>query len=151
MVKIEYFKQRAGAYIVDFFVVSAFMWIISYVLYLFANHYNVFAIYHYFIFVLPIVQLIYFTVLEKVNHATLGKRLFAIEVQSTNQDLSYAQTFVRSISKIYWVIIILDILVGIIVKKDDRFLDYISRTVIVKEEFEDNSQDDAEDKEELIN
>ena len=92
-----------------------------------------------------------FRSLEKVNHATLGKRLFAIEVQSTNQDLSYAQTFVRSISKIYWVIIILDILVGIIVKKDDRFLDYISRTVIVKKEFEDNSQDDAEDKEELIN
>lgn len=89
--------------------------------------------------------------LEKVNHATLGKSLFDIEVQSTNQDLSYAQTFVRSISKIYWVIIILDILVGIIVKKDDRFLDYISRTVIVKKEFEDNSQDDVEDKEELIN
>ena len=56
MVKIEFFKKRAYAYIVDFFVVSALMWIISYVLYLFANFYNVFAIYHYFIFVLPVIK-----------------------------------------------------------------------------------------------
>ena len=138
MVKIEFFKKRAYAYIVDFFVVSALMWIISYVLYLFANFYNVFAIYHYFIFVLPVIQLIYFTVLEKTMHATIGKRLFYIEIESLRGNLSYSQTFIRSISKIFWVIIILDILLGIITKKDDRFLDYISRTHIVNEDHPDN-------------
>lgn len=138
MVGIELFKKRTYAYIIDFFVVSAFMWIISYVLYLFANFYNVFEIYHYFIFVLPIIQLIYFTVLEKKNHATIGKRLVYIEVESLHGDLSYSQTFIRSISKVFWVIIILDIIIGLIVKKNDRYLDYMSRTHVVEEDNPDN-------------
>ncbi len=132
---MEYFKKRFYAYIVDFFVVTAFMWLISYALYLFANYYNIFEIYHYFIFVLPVVQIFYFTILEKHINATVGKRMFYIEVDTPNRNgLMYKQTFVRSISKLYWIPIILDLLVGLIAKKDDRFLSYITRTYIRMEE-----------------
>ena len=128
---MDYFKRRVFAYIVDFFVVSAFMWIISYVLYLFVNFYNIFAIYHYFIFVLPVIQILYFTILEKQMNATIGKRMFYIEVDTPNRSgLSYSQTFVRNISKIYWVPVILDLILGLIAKKDDRLLSYITRTYI---------------------
>ena len=127
---IENFGRRAAAYILDFFVVSAFMWIISYILFLFVNFVNIFEIYHYFIFVLPIIQILYFTILEKVNNATVGKRLMYIEVDSVYGDLNYKQTFIRNISKIFWFIIIIDLLIGVIAKKNDRFLSYISRTYV---------------------
>ena len=127
---IENFGRRAAAYILDFFVVSAFMWIISYILFLFVNFVNIFEIYHYFIFVLPIIQILYFTILEKVNKATVGKRLMYIEVDSVYGDLNYKQTFIRNISKIFWFIIIIDLLIGVIAKKNDRFLSYISRTYV---------------------
>ena len=100
---IEFFKRRALAYVVDFFVVTAFMWIISYVLFLFANYYYIFDIYHYFVFVLPIVQILYFTILEKNMSATIGKRMFYLEVDTPNPRLNYKQTFVRNISKLFWV------------------------------------------------
>ena len=139
------FIRRVIAYILDFFVVSAFMWIFSYFAYFFINYLNMFQIYHYFIFILPILILVYFTVLEKNLGATVGKRLMFIEVKSTvakrsrngrNYNLSYGQAFIRSLSKIYWFPIVIDVILGKIAGKT-RLLEGFSRTTVV-EEKEDN-------------
>lgn len=145
MDNMNLFVKRAIAYILDFFVVSAFMWIFSYFAYFFINHLKMFQILHYFIFILPILNIIYFTFLEKNIGTTVGKRLMFIEVKSTiakrsrngrNYNLSYGQAFIRSLCKIYWFPIIIDVILGKIVGKT-RFLEGFSKTIVV-EEREDN-------------
>ena len=135
------FLKRAIAYILDFFVVSAFMWIISYFAYFFVNYFNMFSIYHYFVFILPILIILYFTILEKSIGATVGKRLMFIEVKSTvprrgklgrDYSISFSQALIRSLSKIYWFPIIFDVILGKITGKT-RLLDGITRTTVVEE------------------
>ena len=136
------FGKRAVAYILDFFVVSAFMWIFSYFAYFFINYFNMFQIYHYFVFILPILILVYFTVLEKNLGATVGKRLMFLEVKSTvprrcklgrDFSISYRQALIRSLSKIYCFPIIFDVILGKITGKT-RLLDGITRTTVVEED-----------------
>ena len=138
------FLKRTIAYILDFFVVSAFMWIISYFAYFFINYFNMFQIYHYFVFILPVIILLYFTILEKNLGATIGKRLMFIEVKSTmpkrgrlgrDYSLTYSQALIRSLSKIYWFPIIIDVILGKITGKT-RLLDGITRTTVVEEDTE---------------
>ncbi|WP_297980172.1 RDD family protein [uncultured Methanobrevibacter sp.] len=139
------FMKRVIAYVLDFFVVSAFMWILSYLAYFIINPLNMYSIYHYFVFILPILILVYFTVLEKNIGATVGKRLMFIEVKSSfakrgrqgrHYTLSYGQALIRSLSKIYWFPIIIDVILGKFTGKT-RLLDGFSRTVVVEEEDDD--------------
>ena len=138
---MDLFGKRVVAYILDFFVVSAFMWIISYFAYFLINYFNIFQIYHYFVFVLPILILLYFTILEKSIGATIGKRLMFIEVKSAvprrgrlgrEYSLTYSQALIRSLSKIYWFPIIFDVILGRITGKT-RLLDGITRTTVIEE------------------
>ena len=141
---MDLFLKRTIAYILDFFVVSAFMWIISYFAYFFINYFNMFQIYHYFVFILPVIILLYFTILEKNLGATVGKRLMFIEVKSTvpkrgrlgrDYSITYTQALIRSLSKIYWFPIIIDVILGKITGKT-RLLDGITRTTVVEEDTE---------------
>ena len=141
---MDLFLKRTIAYILDFFVVSAFMWIISYFAYFFINYFNMFQIYHYFVFILPVIILLYFTILEKNLGATIGKRLMFIEVKATvprrgrlgrDYSLTYSQALIRSLSKIYWFPIIIDVILGKITGKT-RLLDGITRTTVVEEDTE---------------
>ena len=136
------FLKRTIAYILDFFVVSAFMWIFSYLAYFFINYFNMFQIYHYFVFILPVLIILYFTILEKNIGATVGKRLMFIEVKSTvprrgrlgrDYSITYSQALIRSLSKIYWFPIIVDVILGQITGKT-RLLDGITRTTVVEED-----------------
>ncbi len=138
---MDLFGKRVVAYILDFFVVSAFMWIVSYFAYFFINYFNIFQIYHYFVFILPILILLYFTILEKNIGATVGKRLMFIEVKSAvprrgrlgrDYSITYSQALIRSLSKIYWFPIIIDVILGRITGKT-RLLDGITRTTVVEE------------------
>ena len=138
---MDLFGKRVVAYILDFFVVSAFMWIVSYFAYFFINYFNIFQIYHYFVFILPILILLYFTILEKNIGATVGKRLMFIEVKSAvprrgrlgrDYSITYSQALIRSLSKIYWFPIIIDVILGRITGKA-RLLDGITRTTVVEE------------------
>ena len=138
------FLKRTIAYILDFFVVSAFMWIVSYFAYFFINYFNMFQIYHYFVFILPILIIVYFTILEKNLGATVGKRLMFLEVKSTTPrrgklgrdfSITYGQALIRSLSKIYWFPIIFDVILGKLTGKT-RLLDGITRTTVVEEDTE---------------
>ncbi|MCQ2964128.1 MAG: RDD family protein [archaeon] len=133
------FKKRAYAYIIDFFVVSAFMWILAYIAYFAINYFNMFGVYQYAIFILPFIIILYFTIMEGSIGATVGKRLMFIQVVSPLRGyryrygkISYTQAFIRSLSKIFWLPIILDILLGKL-SGNVRILDKLSRTIVVEE------------------
>ena len=127
------FSRRVVAYIIDFFVVSAFMWIVSYLLFFLVNPYNSYMVYQYFPYVTPILILVYFILCEKFNGATVGKSLMYLQVRSKNGALiSWPQAIVRNLTKIYWIPIIFDWAIGKILKTD-RILNNITKTIVVDE------------------
>lgn len=128
------FTRRIIAYIADFFVVSAFMWIVSFVLYLVMNPYSMNSIYYYFPFVVPILIMVYFIICEKYKGATVGKALLYLQVRSNNGEyISWTQAIVRNLTKIYWVPIIFDWAIGKILGKKDRILNSITKTRVFDE------------------
>ncbi|WP_296888252.1 RDD family protein [uncultured Methanobrevibacter sp.] len=128
------FTRRVIAYIIDFFVVSAFMWIVSYLLSLFVNPYSMYTIFYYFQFVVPILIMLYFTVLEKTKGSSVGKSLMYLRVLSRNgYRISWIQAFIRNLTKIFWFPIIFDWAIGKILKRNDRILGYFTKTVVVNE------------------
>ena len=127
------FSRRVVAYVIDFFVVSAFMWIVSYLLFFLVNPYNSYRVYQYFPYVTPVLILVYFILCEKFNGATVGKSLMYLQVRSKNGAMiSWPQAIVRNLTKIYWIPIIFDWAIGKILKTD-RILNNITKTVVVDE------------------
>ncbi|WP_458455119.1 RDD family protein [Methanobrevibacter sp.] len=129
------FTRRIIAYILDFFVVSAFMWIVSYLLFLVFGSNNVHDVYQYVPYAVPVLILVYFILSEKFAGASVGKALMYLKVKSKNgRDISWPQAIVRNLTKIYWVPIIFDWLIGKILKTD-RLLNNITRTVVVDDGY----------------
>ena len=128
------FTKRIAAYLADFFVVSAFMWIVSFVLHLLANPYSMNSLYSYFPYVVPVLIMVYFVVCEKYKGATVGKALLYLQVRSNNGEyVSWQQAIVRNLTKIYWFPIIFDWAIGKILGKNDRILNSITKTRVFDE------------------
>ncbi|WP_294006160.1 RDD family protein [uncultured Methanobrevibacter sp.] len=128
---VSIFSRRVIAYIIDFFVVSAFMWIVSYLISLVMGSNN--PVYHYFIYVVPILIMIYFVLCEKIEGATVGKALLYLQVRSQNGAyMSWAQAIVRNLTKIYWIPIIFDWGIGKLMKTD-RLFNSITKTAVFDE------------------
>ena len=128
------FSRRVVAYILDFFFVSSFMWIISYLCYFLMNPYETYSVYQFFPIILPIIILLYFILLEKTKGATVGKALMYLEVRSRNgARINWAQAIVRNLSKVYWVPIIFDWAIGKLLKSNNRILGDITKTVVIDE------------------
>jgi len=66
----------------------------------------------YFIFIL------YNMVMESTYGASFGKRIFHLKVVSrAGSSPNLAEAFVRNVSKIYWLLLLLDVIVGLAVTK----------------------------------
>lgn len=129
------FTRRVIAYILDFFVVSAFMWIITYFLSLLVQPADSHQVYQVLPFVAAVLILVYFAVCEKLFGATVGKSLMYLGVKSENgADISWLQAIVRNVTKILWFPIIFDWLIGKFMN-NDRLFNVITRTVVFNDDF----------------
>lgn len=127
------FTKRILAYIADFFVLSSLMWILTYLLSFLVGTNN--PVFNYMVYVVPVLIFAYFVLCEKYEGATVGKALLYLRVTSKNGlAISWSQAIVRNISKIYWIPIVFDWAIGKVMKKD-RFLNNISKTVVVDERY----------------
>lgn len=125
------FTRRIVAYILDFFVVSAVMWILSYIISLLINPIDTHSVYQYFSYIVPVLIFVYFVVTEKLYGASVGKALMYLQVRSKNGAMiSWPQSIVRNLTKIYWFPIIFDWLIGKFLRTD-RLFNNITRTVVV--------------------
>ncbi|WP_405305304.1 RDD family protein [Methanobrevibacter sp.] len=130
---VSVFTRRIIAYVLDFFVVSSFMWIVSYLCFLVINPVDVYYVYQIFPVLVPILIMAYFVACEKIKGATVGKSLMYLQVRSRNGAyINWAQAIVRNLSKIFWIPIIFDWGIGKFLDKD-RILAYITKTVVVDE------------------
>lgn len=127
------FTRRVIAYVIDFFVVSAFLWIFAYLISLFAGQ-NLNPFYHAFTFLAPILILVYFSFLEKTKGATVGKSLMYLHVISRNgYPISWIQAIIRNLTKVFWLPIIFDWAIGKLLTRKDRLLGIFTKTVVVNE------------------
>ena len=125
------FSRRIIAYLIDFFVVSAAMWIISYLLSLIISPLDISAVYAYFPLIVPVLGFVYFVFLEKTKGATVGKALMYLEVRSRNGlSINWAQSIVRNLTKIYWFPIIFDWFIGRVMNTDRLFSNF-TKTVVI--------------------
>ncbi len=130
---VTVFTRRVIAYVLDFFVVSSFMWILSYLFFLVVNPVDVYYVYQIFPVIVPILIIVYFVACEKIKGATVGKALMYLQVRSRNGAyINWAQAIVRNLSKIFWVPIIFDWAIGKFLNQD-RILADITKTVVVDE------------------
>lgn len=130
---VSVFSRRVVAYVLDFFVVSAFMWILAYLVSLIVDPYYSYTVYQYFPYILPVVIMVYFVLCEKFFGASVGKSLMYLQVRSKNGALiSWPQAIVRNITKIYWVPIIFDWAIGRVLNTD-RLLNNITKTIVIDE------------------
>jgi uncharacterized RDD family membrane protein YckC len=86
-------------------------------------------------FALGILSVLYFLVLEVSWGGTIGKRILGLRVQTVKGDrITYGQSFIRNISKIFWLFLILDWLIGIATPGDKRqkYSDRMAGTVVVQ-------------------
>ncbi|KZX12661.1 RDD family protein [Methanobrevibacter curvatus] len=133
---LSIFKKRIVAYIADFFVVSAILWVIAQLAAYYIIPHATFIIYNYFIILVPIFTIVYFVFSEKNYKTTVGKHLMFLEVVSyEGNNISYKQAIARNLSKLYWFPIIIDFLIGKYTKsKDERILGQLSKTSVINEE-----------------
>ena len=104
------FTRRVVAYVLDFFVVAAIMWIVSYLLYFIMNP------------------------CENTKDATIGKALMYLQVRSRNgARINWAQSLVRNLTKIFWFPIIFDWALGKIFGANDRLFGAITKSVVMNE------------------
>lgn len=84
------------------------------------------------IFLLPlligIIQILYFTILDTMWSATIGKRLIGLQVQTVNGSrVEFGKAFIRNISKIHGLLLLLDWILGIITPGADKRQKYTDR------------------------
>jgi uncharacterized RDD family membrane protein YckC len=79
-------------------------------------------------FFLGIIEVLYFVILDVSWGATVGKRVLGLQVQMVNgSKVMFNAAFIRNISKIYWLFLLLDWILGIATPGPDRRQKYTDR------------------------
>lgn len=83
-----------------------------------------------------IVLVLYFAIAETYYGRTFGKSLLHLRVVTVNGGrLDFSKSIIRNISKIYWVLLLLDILGGLLSKsrRGQKYSDIIANTNVIKD------------------
>ena len=86
-------------------------------------------------FLLGILELLYFVFMEVSYGATLGKRVLGLQVQTVNgSKVTFEKAFIRNISKIYWLFLLIDWIIGVATPGHDqrqKYTDRIAGTTVI--------------------
>jgi uncharacterized RDD family membrane protein YckC len=131
----NFWGQRFKALLVDIIIITLILWIISSLVFLLMAGIGIFSVLNLWIFIGAILIIVYFTYMEGKTSSTLGKRLFKLKVKAKDGDMNYKKAFIRNLSKILWIPLIVDVILGFIfVDSNDRILDQVSGTYVVNAE-----------------
>ncbi len=124
----EHWMRRVLAIVIDAIVVSVVYLAIT----LPINMFRLDAIA--FPFLWGLILWIYSTLLETMIGGTFGKKLAALHVVALDGAMDFPRALIRNISKIHWVFLLLDSLLGAATPGDprQRFLDRVARTTVTR-------------------
>lgn len=143
---MEYFwGRRFVALIFDGIILTLMMWILSSLIYPLIVATSTFTVLNYWLLMAALIIITYFTYMEGKNGTTLGKSLMGLRVETSTGEMNYRIAFVRNLSKILWVPLILDLILGFLFgDSNDRYLNQASNTWVEAEEV-DASLENAEE------
>lgn len=138
----EYWIRRLIAYVIDTIALSVAVALVTIVLlvpltigailtggaFVSAYSFGVFPL------IVGLISLLYFPVLESSRGATLGKMVMGLKVQTIDGGKPRVlQALLRNVSKVYWPLVLLDVLLGLVFQRDYRkkLSDYFVGTVVV--------------------
>lgn len=138
--------KRLYACIVDAIVVSLLTALVNNLLFiplsLLANQ-TISAYYPYVTAV--IVTMAYFTLYEANTNKTVGKKIFHLYVSDEEGYMTYKNAFIRNLTKIFWIPLIFDVILGKIFNCPSRFFDKLAGTdVYADSELEDVNEEEIE-------
>jgi len=136
----DHWMRRLVAFIIDSFVVSVFTFvIITFVMTLLillsisgGMPWNLINLLSFPLFT-GILSVLYFALFESYYASTLGKRLMKLKtVDITGEKPKLDLAFLRNISKIYWILVLLDTVVGLATPGDphQRISDRVAETIV---------------------
>jgi uncharacterized RDD family membrane protein YckC len=135
----SYWIKRIVAFVIDAIIVYIVLGIIVTTValpFLFLGgayyYYTVFA--GTFAVVGGLILVLYFTLAEVTIGGSLGKRFMGLKVVAASGRLpNFGEAFIRNISKIYWILLLLDVIVGLATAKDytQKYTDRMVGTNVV--------------------
>lgn len=132
---MEHFTQRTKAFIIDAIIVTLFTALINNILYIFLSSINnQMLLSNYDIIVLAVVTILYFTILEAKTNKTIGKKMTHLYVSDDEGYMSYPKAFIRNLTKILWIPLIFDIIIGKILNCPSRLFDKLAGTDVYADE-----------------
>jgi len=87
-----------------------------------------------FPFAMGLFYILYFSLAETIYGSTLGKGILGLRVIAVDGGRpSFEKALIRNLSKIYWIFLILDLIVGLLVSKDphQKYSDLIAGTTVI--------------------
>ena len=130
---------RLAAYIIDAIIIAIPAGIIYLILRIFVAFtgaaFFAVGLFIVFDFLWGIIQVLYFVYLDVYWGGTIGKKFLGLRVQQVNgAAVPFDKSVIRNISKIFWVFLILDWLIGILTPGDKRqkFMDRVAGTIVVQ-------------------
>jgi uncharacterized RDD family membrane protein YckC len=128
----NFWGRRFAALMVDIIILTLFMYIVSSIIFLLFAKLGSFSVLNYWILIGAIIIIVYFTYMDGKTSSTLGKRLLKLRVMAVQGDMNYKKAFIRSLSKILYLPLIVDVLLGFLFgDSNDRILDKASGTYVV--------------------
>jgi uncharacterized RDD family membrane protein YckC len=133
----QYWFQRLIAFIIDWVIVFVVWWVIaSFALtfFLFGGFGFYAVLYGGFTFLEGFILVLYFTVLEAFRGASIGKGLFKLKVvNKSGGNPTFVEAFIRNITKIFWLLLLLDVIGGLLLTKgvQQKYTDQFANTKVV--------------------
>ena len=81
-----------------------------------------------------IITILYWAILEYKIQQTLGGMILGIKIKSENRELSFLQAFIRNITKISVVLLLLDSIKILYSDKKQRYSEKWSKTITIEDE-----------------
>ena len=135
----EYWVERLIALVIDYIIVYVVLGIIALLIAIPAfltGGLGLFgALFGGLAFLWGIIFVLYFAVTESSSGASIGKRIFHLKVVSkTGANPTFTEALIRNISKIYWLLLLLDVIVGLALSKgyQQKYSDSFVGTKVVK-------------------
>lgn len=133
----QYWFQRLIAFVIDAIIVNVVVYIIA----IFALSAFLFGglgfyafFYGGFTFLSGFLLVLYFTVLESMRGASIGKGFFKLKVVNKGgTNPTFVEAFIRNISKIFWLLLLLDVIGGLLMSKgvQQKYTDTMAGTSVV--------------------
>jgi uncharacterized RDD family membrane protein YckC len=131
----DHWIKRVIAYIIDSIIVgvaTTVLLVIALLPFFMANPFSFFNLLS-FPFAMGALYILYFTLTETFRGATIGKGLLGLKVTTkAGGNPSFEKAFIRNISKIHQVLLLLDLIGGLITSTDlhQKYTDRIANTTV---------------------